>query len=84
VAKARERFVARLDAAGAAGARRDAVLDVFEDYLRSFEETPAVEWVDRLQADSRLDGSRSSWCCERSSTTPGGDRRGRLPRAGSR
>ena len=53
VAKARERFVARLDAAGAAGARRAAVLDVFEDYLAVLEETRAW-WVERLEADSRL------------------------------
>jgi hypothetical protein len=53
VAKARERFVARLDAAGLAGARRDAILDVFEDYLRVLEETREW-WVKRLEADSRL------------------------------
>ena len=53
VARARERFVARLDAAGLAGARRDAILDVFEDYLRVLEETREW-WVKRLEADSRL------------------------------
>jgi hypothetical protein len=41
VARARDRFVARLDAAGA---RRDAVLDVFEDYLAVVEE---MAWVER-------------------------------------
>lgn len=53
VAKARERFVARLDAAGVAGARRDAFLDVFEDYVKVLEETREW-WVKRLEADSRL------------------------------
>lgn len=53
VAKARERFVARLDAAGLAGTRRDAILDVFDDYLRVLEETREW-WVKRLEADSRL------------------------------
>jgi hypothetical protein len=53
VARARERFVARLDAAGLAGARRDAILDVFEDYLRVLEETREW-WLKRLEADSRL------------------------------
>jgi len=53
VARARERVVARLDAAGATGARRDAVLDVFEDYLAVVEETRAW-WVKQLEADSRL------------------------------
>jgi len=53
VAKARERFVARLDAAGVVAARRVAVLDVFDDYLKVLEETRAW-WVKRLEADSRL------------------------------
>ncbi len=53
VAKARERFVARLDAGGIVAARRDAVLDVFDDYLKILEET-RVWWVKRLEADSRL------------------------------
>jgi len=41
VARARERVVARLDAAGASGTRRDAVLDVFEDHRGVVEETRA-------------------------------------------
>lgn len=53
VAKARERFVARLDAAGVGTEHRDGVLGVFDDYLRVLEETRAW-WVERLEADSRL------------------------------
>ena len=45
--------MARLDAAGLAGARRDAILDVFEDYLRVARGDAGVG-VKRLEADSRL------------------------------
>lgn len=52
-ALARERFAARLDEAGAAGGRREAVLGVFATYLSIVEETRAW-WVKQLGTDSRL------------------------------
>ena len=52
-AKARERFAAKLDEAGAPAGRRDAVLAVFAEYLSVVEETRAW-WVKQLKTDSRL------------------------------
>jgi hypothetical protein len=50
-AKAREHFVPRLPAPS--GPRADAVLAVFEDYLRVIEETREW-WLEKIEADSRL------------------------------
>jgi hypothetical protein len=50
-ARARDRFGARLGAAGSTGGH--AVAAVFEDYLRVIEETRAW-WLKQLEADSRL------------------------------
>jgi hypothetical protein len=51
-ARARERFVPRLPVREA-GPGADAVLAVFDDYLRVIEETRAW-WLELLEADSRL------------------------------